>query len=42
MGWFTTAEVPSPQELKIAIVTAGQQLSQAFLDRSVSEWRHHL
>ena len=29
----------SVQELKCAIVTAWQQLSQAFLDRSIGEWR---
>ena len=29
----------SVQELKRAIVTAWQQLSQAFLDRSIGEWR---
>ena len=30
------------QELKRAIVTAWQQLSQAFLKRSISEWRRRL
>ena len=32
----------SVQELKRAIVTAWQQLSQAFLDRSIGEWRRRL
>ena len=32
----------SVQELKRAIVTAWQQLSQAFLDLSIGEWRHRL
>jgi len=32
----------SVQELKLAIVTAWQQLSQAFLDRSIGEWRRRL
>ena len=30
------------KELKHAIVTAWQQLSQAFLDRSIDEWRRRL
>ena len=32
----------SVQELKRAIVTAWQQLSQAFLDRSIGEWLRRL
>jgi len=32
----------SLQELKRAIVAAWQQLSQAFLGRSISEWWRHL
>ena len=32
----------SVQELKRAIITAWQQLSQAFLDRSIGEWRRRL
>ena len=32
----------SVQKLKRAIVTAWQQLSQAFLDRSIGEWRRRL
>jgi len=32
----------SVEELKRAIVTAWQQLSQVFLDRSIGEWQHHL
>ena len=32
----------SVQELKRAIVTAWQQLSRAFLDRSIGEWRRCL
>ena len=32
----------SVQELKRAIVTSWQQLSQVFLDRSIGEWRRRL
>jgi len=41
--WFTTAEVSSLcKNYKVQLVAAQQQLSQAFLEQSISEWRRRI
>jgi len=37
-----TSQFTSVAELKQAIVSAWQQLSQAFIDKSINEWRRRL